>query len=267
MGLSSQWGLKSILLDMDGVLWRENQPIVDLQTLFAHIADLNLQPFCVTNNSTASLKSFLGKLQGFGVELQEWQILTSAVAASSYLAEKFPQGGSVYVVGENGLKEELLKRGFTPVAAEDGADVLAVVAGLDRLLTYDKIRQAAHLIQGGALFIGTNPDLTLPTPAGSDPGAGAIISAIEAAANRPALILGKPQGWLFQLALQKAGCHPREALMVGDRLETDILGAQQLGLRTALVLSGISTAQEAENYRPGPDIIAKNALEVIISLA
>jgi 4-nitrophenyl phosphatase len=140
------------------------------------------------------------------------------------------------------------------------------VAGLDRELTYQKIRQAAHLIQRGALYIGTNPDRTLPTPAGSDPGAGAIISAIEAAAGCPALILGKPHGWLFQLALQKAGCGPGEALMIGDRLETDILGAQKLGLRTALVLSGISTAQEAQIYCPGPDIIAENALEVIKNL-
>ncbi len=179
------------------------------------------------------------------------------------MAKKHPAGGSVYVVGEQGLVEALQKQNFFHVENPLDENILAVAAGLDRGLTYEKIEHAARLINQGVPFIGTNPDITIPTPDGIAPGAGVIIKAIETVSGTSAEIIGKPKTYLFNLALQRAGCSPDEAIMIGDRLETDIAGAQNLGMRTGLVLSGVTDRSTAEAWYPPPDLIADNALYIL----
>ena len=140
---------------------------------------------------------------------------------------------------------------------------LAVVAGLDRNVTYEKINQATYLINKGTPFIGTNPDKSLPTPEGFAPGAGSILAAIEAATNVQPEIIGKPQPTMFLHALNHLDEKPENTLVIGDRLETDIAGGQLAGCRTALVLSGVTTKEMAEKWKPGPDFIAENLNELI----
>ena len=255
--------LKTILLDMDGVLWHGSQPVLDIKLLFDRIHEMDIQPFCVTNNSTRSINYHLDILAGFGVALEPSRVITSAEATAAFLIDKFPQSGDLFVIGERGIIEALEQRGFQILKGDSGQKVLAVVVGLDRELTYRDLDLAGRFIDRGALFVGTNPDLTIPTPDGTAPGAGTIIKGIEAASGVAAYIIGKPYTTLYSLALRRANSLPEETLMIGDRLETDILGAQKLGLKTALVLSGITSRKQAEEWDPVPDIIADDALQVI----
>ena len=255
--------LKAILLDMDGVLWHGSTPVLDVQLLFDRIQQLGLSAFCVTNNSTRPIAYHLEKLKTLGVDLDQSQILTSAEATAIYLKEKFPDPGDVYVVGQSGIQEALRERGFNLLSGEEDQPAQAGVVGLDKSFTYQKFDLAVRYIQQGAFYVGTNPDTTIPTPTGSAPGAGALIRGIEVSSGINAHMIGKPHAGLFQEALRRAACLPEEALMIGDRLDTDILGAQRLGLKTALVLTGITTREMALSWEPRPDIVAPTALETI----
>jgi 4-nitrophenyl phosphatase len=140
---------------------------------------------------------------------------------------------------------------------------MAVVAGMDREITYEKLRTATLLIRSGVPFIGTNPDKTFPIPGGFTPGTGAILAAIQAASDQEPVICGKPSPEMYWVALNRMNLTPTETLVVGDRAETDIIGAQAIGCRTALVLSGVTTAKQAKSWAPPPDIIAADLSEVL----
>jgi 4-nitrophenyl phosphatase len=243
---------------MDGVIWRDNAPIGDLPAVFRGILK-RYQVALATNNSTNSVQMYVDKLAGFGVQIEPWRIVNSSQATCAYLKDRFPQGGKVYIVGEKGLHQELAEHGFYP--AEQ--DVLAVVAGMDREINYTKLNIAARLIRQGAVFIGTNPDNTYPTPQGLAPGAGSILAAIEAASGVAPLVMGKPAPEMYRMALQRLEIKPEQALVVGDRLSTDIAGAQNLGCRTALVLSGVTRREEAEAWQPALDYLADDLTHLL----
>lgn len=253
--------LKGVILDMDGVLWTDTQPIGNLPTVFARMRELGIRISVATNNATRTGDQHRLKLAGFGVELEPWQLVSSPQAAGFYLKKKHPQGGPIYVVGEDNLASALKEYGL--VHTENASEVLAVVVGLDYHLTYAKLRQAGLLIRAGAEFIGTNPDRTLPTPEGLIPGAGSILAALEAATDVRPVIAGKPSPALFELAMERMGTRPDNTLVVGDRLDTDIAGGQKVGCLTALVLSGVTTREDAAAWAPQPDIISAN-LEALI---
>jgi 4-nitrophenyl phosphatase len=261
--------IKALILDMDGVLWRNTEPLGDLPSLFSQIERQGWRMILATNNATRTPEQYAEKLASFGVKISPLQVINSSQTAALYLKQQFPKGGAVFFIGEEGLRMALQEQGFYP--AEPGQDfpaVLAVVAGMDRTLTYDKLRRATLLIRAGAPFIGTNPDLTFPTPEGLVPGAGAILAAIEAATGQPPKIMGKPEPEMYRAALERMATSPAETLVVGDRLETDIVGGQALGCQTALVLSGVTTPAEASAWRPRPDYITENLtalLEIICS--
>ncbi len=160
---------------MDGVLWRDKEPIGDLPAIFKRISDLGLKVILATNNATRNVDEYLEKLSGYGVTLEAWQIITSAIACGIYLKEKYPSGGKLYIIGSPSLVSSLESYGFQ--SATEGESVLAVVAGLDRQISYAKLRNATIQIYKGALFLGTNPDRTFPTPEGLVPGAGSILAA------------------------------------------------------------------------------------------
>jgi 4-nitrophenyl phosphatase len=252
--------VRGLILDMDGVLWKDHEPIGNLPSIFERIKRLGLQVILATNNATKDVKDYLNKLQEFDVKLDSWQVINSSMAAVSFLKRSFPQPGPVYVVGMDGLKRTLSEAGF--IHHEQG-DVLAVVVGMDRTLTYDKLRRATLLIRTGVPFIGTNPDRSFPTPEGLAPGAGAILAAIQTASDIAPIICGKPEPELYQLALNRFNLPPQAVLAVGDRLETDILGGQNIGCRTAVVLSGVTTLHAVSSWQPSPDIIADNLASVI----
>lgn len=253
--------IKGLIIDMDGVLWHDTKPLGDLVKIFNHIREMNLKFVLATNNATKTVEEFLLKFTKFGVKLNEEQLLNSAQATGIYLQENFGEGTVVYVVGQPSLEETL--RSFGMVINDDKDHCEVVVASLDYQLTYEKLKKASLLIQSGCEFIGTNRDRALPTPEGLIPGAGTVVGALEIASGKQATIIGKPEPLLYKMALTRLGLAPDEALAIGDRLETDIAGAQAAGIHTALVLSGASTLEQAKNYHQPPEIIAKNLTELI----
>jgi 4-nitrophenyl phosphatase len=251
--------IKALILDMDGVIWRDNEAIGSLPEIFASIHQRGLKFVFATNNGTKTVEQYQQKLQEMGVSAEPDQIINSAITVASMLSQLYPQGGPVFIIGENGLIEALKERGF--YHSENAPQV--VVAGIDRGITYEKLSQATLLIRSGIPFYGTNPDRTFPTPRGLVPGAGAILAAIETASDVTPIIVGKPSPSMYQLALERLKISPFEALAVGDRLETDILGGFRAGTRTALVLSGVTTLAELEKWEPKPDLIALDLASLV----
>ena len=256
--------IKALILDMDGVLWRDSVPIGDLPAIFARIRERRLKVALATNNATRTPEEHHAKLSGFGLSLETWQIISSASAAADVLSKDFPNGGAVFIVGENGIQRALEERGFTPIInPDDDTRPVAVVGGIDRHVSYQKLRRATLHIRAGVPFYGTNPDKTFPTPEGLVPGAGAILASIEAATSVEPIIIGKPKPAMMHMALEKLGTRPEETLVVGDRLETDVAAGQAAGCKTALVLSGVSTGEQAEEWRPAPDMVVENLTELV----
>jgi 4-nitrophenyl phosphatase len=251
--------IQALILDMDGVLWRGAEAIGDLKSIFTQIDSIGWKVIYATNNATRTIQQYIDLLSSFGVKAEPWQVINSAIAVTYYLINKFPNGGPVYIIGEQGVIEACAEHGFY----QSDSDALAVIAGMDRNLTYDKLKTATLLLRSGVLFIGTNPDLTFPTPDGLVPGAGSILAALTAASSVSPIIVGKPEPIMYRIALERLKLSPDKALVVGDRPETDIACAQLIGCWTALVLSGVTNADQATAWRPAPDIIA-NDLESVL---
>ena len=252
-------GVKALIIDMDGVLWKEEHPIGDLPAIFKRIQQMGLKAIFATNNSTRTVEKYVERLHQFGIEVDPDQIVTSSIATAHLLKNRYPDGGPVFIVGEIGLIETLKNNGFT----QQDENVLAVVAGMDTTATYAKLSQATLLIHAGAAFYATNPDSTFPTPRGPAMGAGGLIAAIETSSGVKPIIAGKPFTPMMNLILEKLNLAPDEILAVGDRLNTDIQAGKNIGCKTALVLTGISTREEAEALDSPPDIIAADFATLI----
>ncbi len=252
-------GIKALILDMDGVLWSGDTPIGDLPAIFRKLRQKGCRFVLASNNSTSSVDQFLEKLARLSVTLESWQIVNSSEAVVAHLYQRHPDGGPVYIIGESGLIDTLAQAGFY----QSEQQVAAVIVGLDRDLTYEKLCTASLLIRAGAPFLGTNPDPTLPVKNSFIPGAGAILAALEAATGVKPQIIGKPAPEMYRVALQRLGTTPVETLVVGDRLDTDIAGAQELGYRTALVLSGATSAAVASAWNPPPDLIVQDLTHLV----
>lgn len=256
--------VRGLILDMDGVLWKDDTPLGDLPGIFHRIGERGLQVVLATNNATKTVDEYLGKLRTFGVRLEPRQIVTSSEATAHVLARTFPQKGAVFVVGENGIVSALRQEGFTPITDPgDETHPVAVVSSFDRKLTFQKLRRATLYICAGVPFYGTNGDRTFPTPAGLVPGAGAILAALEAATDVTPIVIGKPSAFMLELAAERMRLAKGEILVIGDRLETDIAGGQSMGARTGLVLSGVTSPDQADAWIPRPDLIAKDLAELV----
>jgi 4-nitrophenyl phosphatase len=246
--------VKALILDMDGVLWRDQQALLDMPAFFTAVKALEIPVVFATNNGTRSIDMYVQRLSSFGVSIEPWQVVNSAIATAETLARKFPQRGPVFTVAETGVIEALREAGFEPVT-EECPGILAVVAGMDRKASYEKLALATLLIREGVPFYGTNPDVTFPTPRGLVPGAGAFLNFLEIASDTRPIMIGKPEPILYQFSMERLGTQPYETLAVGDRLETDILGGQRAGCPTVLVLSGVTTAAQAALWTPPPNLI------------
>lgn len=254
--------IKGLIIDMDGVLWRDMEPIGDLPVLFEKMRRKGLKVILATNNATRTVEEYLQKLAGFGVHLDYDQVITSSQAAGIYLKQRYPDGARAFVIGQPSLVRTLESYGVK-IVDSDREDIQVVVASLDYDLSYEKLKLGSLLIQAGCEFIGTNPDATYPTPDGLMPGAGTVIGAIEIASGKKAKMMGKPHPILYEIALDRISLKPEETLAVGDRLETDILGAQAAGIHTALVLTGVSTLAQAHAFNPPPEIIVEDLTELV----
>ena len=248
-------GLRGLLIDLDGVVYTGGAVIPGAAEFLAAARSHGLPFLLVTNNSTTGPARVAERLAGMGIDVQPTEILTSSDAAAAYVVATGPRDARALVVGEAGLRDTLAAAGVKVV--EDGEAVDWVVAGLDRSFDYARLTAATLAIRGGAHFLATNVDALLPVEGGAVlPGAGSIVAAIATATGVQPTIAGKPSPALFQRGLQRLGnLAPREAAMVGDRVDTDIQGAQAAGLRTVLVLSGVSTAREAAALDPPADAV------------
>jgi 4-nitrophenyl phosphatase len=257
--------ITNLIIDMDGVLYRGRRPLPGTKEFLHHLEEGETAYILVTNNSTRTPEEYVAVLREMGIEVVPERILTSALATADYLGNLLPQGARLYLIGEEGLYSALAAQGFE--FGERGIE--AVVVGMDRQLTYQKLKTASIAIRQGARFVGTNPDKTFPAENAILPGTGAILAAIEAATDVKPTVIGKPELILFQLALQRMRATEKETAVIGDRLETDILGGEKCGLTTILVLTGISQQQDLEASDTKPDYVFQDLIhldEAFISL-
>ena len=255
--------IKSLVLDMDGVVWKADAPIGELPAIFDRIRARGLKFVFATNNSTKTSGQYVALLDGFGVHVEPWQVVTSSQAAAHAMAQKFAPGTKVFMIGEDGLRIPLEERGFEVLPVDRATVAQAVVMGMDRGINFQKMVEAALLVRSGAAFYATNTDKTFPTPRGQIPGRGAWISVITTATDVQPIVAGKPFPFLMELALDRLGAKKEETLVVGDRLETDIAGGQAVGCSTALVLSGVSTREQAKQWKPQIDMVADDLATLI----
>ncbi|MBC7258020.1 MAG: putative selenium-dependent hydroxylase accessory protein YqeC [Chloroflexi bacterium] len=250
--------IRNLIVDMDGVLYRGDAPIPGIVPFFRFLRENRIRFLLATNNSTLTPQEYSEKMARMGVDIPPESILTSGLAAADYLAARYPKGTRVHVIGEAGLRQALASVGF--VLADE--DVAAVVVGMDRQVTFEKLARATLLIRAGALFVGTNPDKTLPVPEGEIPGNGALLALLEAASGVQPLVIGKPEKHLYEIAMRRLGAPKETTAALGDRLETDILGAERAGLFSIMVLSGVSTREQALTSPHPPNLIFQDVGEL-----
>lgn len=262
--------VRGFIIDMDGVLWHGDQPQSGLQAFFQTLRDVKMPFILATNNAMATAEQYRSKLAAMGVIVELHEILTSGMATAVYFARHYPpQSTRVFVIGDNGLRQPLIEQGFTltdldQIDDETGAHI--VVCGLDKKLSWDKLATAALNIQRGAAFYGSNADTTLPTERGFVPGNGATLAALQAATGVVPVTLGKPEPFIYQLALEWLGVEPDGIVAIGDRLDTDILGAVRTGIRSLMVLSGISTRDDLIGLDYSPTWIVQDIQDITQAL-
>ncbi|MCL4858043.1 MAG: HAD-IIA family hydrolase [Caldilineaceae bacterium] len=252
---------RAALFDMDGVIYVGNQPLPGVQALFDYLDATGRKWLCITNNASNTSTMFAEKLEKMGIHADPAHILGSAEATASWLAEEAPRGSKVLMLGMDGLRTALLHEGFDLVS--DPAEAAYAVVGINFHLQYEQLADVALAIRNGARFIGTNTDPTYPSERGQIPGTGSIIALLVAATGVQPEVVGKPYPGMYQLAMRRLGATPSETLMVGDRHETDIVGAVKLGLTTAGVLTGISSREEFEQGNPRPDFVLPGLPELL----
>ena len=244
--------VRHAIVDMDGVLYHGNEPIQGGREFLDFLRTIRVRFILLTNNSTLTVPQYVAKLERMGISATEQEILTSAVATASYLERVAAHGSHLFVIGEEGLRTELQKRGLVLTDAPEAA---YVVVGLDRQLTYDKLSTATRAIAGGATFIGSNSDRTFPSETGLTPGAGATLAALEAATGVTPQVIGKPERAIFGQALQRLVARPETTVVIGDGLYTDVLGGQRAGLMTVLLLSGVTSESQLAGASQQPDVV------------
>lgn len=247
-----QPAIRGLILDMDGVLYEGNQPLGDLPRLFNGIKEKGWQVIMATNNAIRNTDEHLERMRSFGVDLEPWQIINSIQVVIALLRRHYPDGGPVYGVVSPATKAALEDAGYY----YDEKDAHAVIVGLDRHVTYEKLEIATLLIRSGKMFIGTNPDASFPTPRGLIPGAGSIIAAVATATGVMPVFAGKPEPAMYEISMERLGTTLETTLTIGDRLDTDILGGQRAGCRTGLVMSGVTSPAELAVWEPKPDLVA-----------
>jgi len=238
------------LIDMDGVIYRGGELIAGADRFIRELKHAGVPFLFLTNNSQRTRRDVAAKVKRMGIDVGEEHIFTCAMSTARFLARQKPNG-TAYVIGEGGLLTALHKNGYAVV--EKNPDY--VVVGEGRTFTFEQIETAVQLIRGGAKLIATNMDPNCPSQAGIRPGCGAIVAMLEAAAGVKAFSLGKPSPWMMRAARKELGLRSEDTVMIGDTMETDILGGVQLGYRTVLVLSGGTKQEDINQFAYRPDLV------------
>ena len=255
--------IKALILDMDGVVWKADAPIGDLAATFNRIRERGLKFVFATNNGTKTPEEYQEKLCEFGVKIEAWQVVTSALGIAFMLAAKYPRGTKIFMIGGDGIRVALEEKGFEILSVEHAPEAQIFVMGIDHTINFQKVAEATLLVRAGIPFYTTNTDRTFPTPRGEIPGSGSWLSVITSATGVEPIVAGKPFPYLMELSLERLGTKKEETLVVGDRLETDIVAGQSVGCPTVLVLSGVSSKEQADAWKPAPDIIAESLSELV----
>src|SRR6201990_1531235 len=239
--------IESWLMDMDGVLVHEAEALPGAAEFLAALRERELPFLLLTNNSIYTRRDLAARLRVSGLDVPEESIWTSASATARFLETQRPNG-TAFVVGESGISTQLYQAGYTLTDAEPDY----VVLGETRTYSFERITRAIRLIAGGARFIAANPDATGPSRDGPLPATGSVAALISKATGVDPYFVGKPNPLMMREALRAIDAHSESTAMIGDRMDTDVIAGMEAGLRTILVLSGISTRETAERfpYRP-----------------
>lgn len=250
-------GKTGFIIDMDGVIYHGNRLIPAANAFIAWLETQRKKYLFLTNSSERSPRELRQKLQRMGVDVEEDHFYTSALATASFLASQTPHG-SAFVIGDSGLTNALYDAGLTM------NDVTPdyVVVGESKMYTYDKITHAIRLVLGGAKLIGTNPDVTGPTDQGIVPATGALMAPIELATGARAYYVGKPNPLIMRHALRKIDCRREDAVIVGDRMDTDIIAGIESEIETVLVLTGVTTEAEMKRFAYRPRLVLRDVGEL-----
>jgi NagD protein len=235
--------IRSWLMDMDGVLVREDRAVPGADHFLRALGAAGLPFLVLTNNSIYTRRDLSARLRLSGLEVPESAIWTSALATADFLADQRP-GGSAFVIGEAGLTTALHEAGYT--LTERDPDY--VILGETRTYSFESITRAIRLITSGARFIATNPDATGPTADGPLPATGSVAALISRATGVKPYFVGKPNPLMMRSALNALDAHSETAAMIGDRMDTDVVSGIEAGMRTVLVLTGVTTRAEAERH-------------------
>lgn len=248
---------RGFLIDMDGVIYRGSE-LIEGADRFVHellVADI---PFLfLTNNSQRTRRDVATKLRRMGIAVEDRHIYTCAMATARFLATQ-KSGGTAYVIGEGGLLHALHTNGFSIV----DHDPDYVVVGEGRTLTFEMLEAATQMILRGAKLIATNLDPSCPTKAGTRPGCGAVVKMLEMATGLVAFSVGKPSPVMMRAARKELGLSTSETIMIGDTMETDILGGVQMGYRTVLVLSGGTRPKDLEQHAYRSDVVVNSVADL-----
>ena len=249
---------QNFICDMDGVIYHGNRLIPHVKEFVEWMEKEGKNYLFLTNSSERSPRELAEKLKRLGLHVSDDHFYTSALATASYLQTQCPNG-SVYVIGEPGLVNALYEAGFSM----NDVNPDYVVFGETRSLSYEKIEKAVRLIFNGAKLIGTNPDLTSPAEQGIIPACKALIAPIELTTGKEAYFVGKPNPLMMRHALKKLNCHRVDAVMIGDRMDTDILSGLESELDTALVLTGVTSKEDLAKFSYRPKYVLKDVGEII----
>lgn len=250
------------LTDMDGVLVHEEDPLPGGAEFIETLKAVHLPFMVLTNNSIYTPRDLRARLLTSGIDVPEDAIWTSGQATAKFIAEQNP-GSSCFVIGEAGLTTALHEAGLT--LAERNPDY--VVLGETRTYSFEAITRAIRLIESGARFIATNPDPSGPSAWGTLPATGAVASLIQAATGRRPYFVGKPNPFMMRSALRAIDAHAHTTVMVGDRMDTDVVSGLEAGLRTVLVLSGSTKREQVDTFPYRPTLVCDSIADVVALIA
>jgi NagD protein len=250
--------IRSWLMDMDGVLVREEQPIPGADRFLARLRELGTPFLLLTNNSIYTRRDLVARLAAAGLEVPEEAIWTSALATARFLEDQRPEG-SAFVIGEAGLTTALHGAGYTLT----DRDPDYVVLGETRTYSFERITSAIRLVAEGARFIATNPDATGPSNEGPVPATGSVAALISRATGVEPYFVGKPNPLMMRSALNAIDAHSETAAMIGDRMDTDIVSGLEAGMETILVLTGVTSREDAERYPYRASKIVESVADLI----
>ena len=246
------------LIDMDGVLVHESHALPGAAEFLARLAERGRRFLVLTNNSIFTPRDLAARLHRSGLTVPEESIWTSALATAGFLASQLPKG-SAYVIGETGLTTALHEAGYT--LTDTHPDY--VVIGETRTLSFTQITHAVRLVKAGARFICTNPDATSPSAEGPLPATGSIAAMVTKATGAQPYFVGKPNPMMFRSAMNRIEAHSESTVMIGDRMDTDVVAGIEAGLETLLVLTGSTRAEDVARYPFRPTRVLNSIADAV----